>query len=165
MTAPLFYFVIGGAPLALCYKAVNTMDSMVGYKNDKYINFGRAPAKLDDIANYIPSRLSALFLILASELLGYDSREALRMWKRDRRKHESPNSAQTEAVAAGALGIELGGGSYYFGKYKEKPVIGDRKKEPDSGDIRRAVRMVFLGALISLTVFCAVRSVILMFVF
>lgn len=158
--APLFYFFIGGAPLALCYKAVNTMDSMVGYRNERYIYFGRAAARLDDAANIIPSRLAAWILIISSGFLGYDAKGALRIWKRDRRKHDSPNSAQTESVVAGALGIELGGGSYYFGKYKDKPVIGDSNKEPDSIDIRRSIKMVFLGTLVSLVLLCLAVSVI-----
>ena len=160
IVAPLFYFILGGAPLALCYKAVNTLDSMTGYKNKKYIFFGRASAKMDDAANFIPSRAAAVFLIMAARLLRYDAEGAARVWKRDRRKHDSPNSAQTEAAAAGALGIKLGGGSYYFGEYKEKPVIGDGNKKPDTGDIRRMSRMVFLGSLISLAVFCIIRAAV-----
>ena len=158
VAAPLFYFMIGGAPLALCYKAINTLDSMTGYKNDKYLYFGRASARLDDAANLIPSRLAALFLIAAAGLTEYNAGDAFRVWKRDRRKHDSPNSAQTEAAVAGALGIELGGGSYYFGKYKEKPVIGDKMREAETGDIRRTGRLVFLASLISLAVFCAIRA-------
>ena len=160
VAAPLFYFMIGGAPLALCYKAVNTLDSMVGYKNEKHIYFGRASARLDDCVNFIPSRLAALFLIAAAGFLGYEAEAAAKIWKRDRKKHDSPNSAQTEAVVAGALGIELGGGSYYFGEYKDKPVIGDGNKIPESADIRRTGRMVFLGALICLVVFCTVRALL-----
>lgn len=163
VAAPLFYFIIGGAPLALCYKAINTMDSMTGYRNERYLHFGRTPARLDDAANLIPSRLAALFIIMASFFLRYDARGAVNIWKRDRRKHDSPNSAQTESAAAGALGIELGGGSFYFGEYKEKPVIGNGIKKPDTGDIRRMGRMVFLGSLISLVVFCFARALICLY--
>lgn len=163
IAAPLFYFIIGGAPLALCYKAINTMDSMTGYRNERYLHFGKVPARLDDAANFIPSRLAALFLVTASFFLGYDAGGAVYIWKRDRRKHDSPNSAQTESAAAGALGIELGGGSFYFGEYKEKPVIGNGTKKPDTGDIRRMGRMVFLGSLISLVVFCSVRALICLY--
>lgn len=158
IAAPLFYFMAGGAPLALCYKAVNTMDSMVGYKNGKYLYFGRPAARLDDLFNYIPSRLSAATLIAAAGLSGFDAGNALRIWRRDRRKHDSPNSAQTESVVAGALGIELGGGSFYFGEYKDKPVIGDRMKAAKTDDIRCAIRMIFSGSLIFLSVFCALRA-------
>ena len=103
VAAPMFYMLLGGAPLALCYKAVNTMDSMVGYKNERYLYFGRAAAKLDDAANYLPARMAALLLAGAAALTGQDARGALRIWRRDRRSHASPNSAQTEAVMAGAL--------------------------------------------------------------
>ena len=107
--APLFYMLIGGAPLALAYKAVNTMDSMVGYKNEDYIDFGRAAAKLDDAANFLPSRLAAILLIAAAPLVGLDGKNAFRIWRCDRRKHASPNSAQTEAAMARALHVPLAG--------------------------------------------------------
>ena len=109
VAAPLFYLLIGGAPLALAYKAVNTMDSMVGYKNDRYLYFGRAAARLDDAANYLPSRLAALCWIGGAFLTGQDGRGAWRIWRRDRRNHASPNSAQTESACAGALGVQLAG--------------------------------------------------------
>ena len=122
--APLLYMLLGGAPLALTYKAVNTMDSMVGYKNDTYLYFGRAAAKLDDVANYIPSRLAALLWAAAAALTGNDAKGAWRIWRRDRRNHASPNSAQTESACAGALGVQLAGPAYYFGEYYPKPTIG-----------------------------------------
>ena len=115
--APLFYMMLGGAPLALVYKAINTMDSMVGYKNEKYLNFGRAAAKLDDAANYLPSRIAALLWIASAALTGNDAKSAWRIWRRDRRKHASPNSAQTESACAGALNVQLAGPATYFGKY------------------------------------------------
>ena len=117
--------LLGGAPLALTYKAINTMDSMVGYKNEKYLYFGRAAAKLDDVANYIPSRLAALLWIMAAAFTRNDAKGAWRIWRRDRRNHASPNSAQTESACAGALGVQLAGPAYYFGEYYPKPTIGD----------------------------------------
>ena len=126
--APLFYMVIGGAVLGFAYKAVNTMDSMIGYKNDKYRYFGTAAARLDDAANFLPSRLAALLMIAASFLLGMDGPGAFRIYCRDRKNHKSPNAAQTESVMAGALGVELAGNAWYFGKLYEKPTIGGSEK-------------------------------------
>ena len=146
--APLFYLTIGGAPLALCYKAVNTMDSMVGYKNDTYQYFGRIPARLDDAANWIPSRLSALLLIAAAFLCRENALRAVVIWRRDRRNHASPNSAQTESAVAGALGIRLGGGASYFGQWHDKPYIGDDLREPVPEDIRRANRMMIVASIL-----------------
>ncbi len=157
VAAPMLFLLIGGAPLGLCYKAVNTMDSMVGYKNERYLYFGRAAAKLDDVANFIPSRLSALLLILSAPLAGGDMRGAWRVWRRDRRKHASPNSAQTESAVAGALGIELAGPASYFGKTVDKPFIGDPSREPDSEDILRANRMLYAASLLCLLVFGGLR--------
>ena len=160
VTAPMFYMVIGGAPLALCYKSINTMDSMIGYKNDKYIHFGRAAARLDDAANFIPARLSALLLILASVFCRLDTSGAFLIWRRDRRNHASPNSAQTEAAMAGALGIRLGGPAWYFGTYYEKPYIGDDKRPPASGDIILANRMLYAGSTIGMVLLCTVRALL-----
>ena len=123
--APLFYMAIGGPALMFLYKGINTMDSMVGYKNEKYLHFGRYAAKLDDIANYIPARISAWLMILASFFAGFDWKNAKKIFLRDRYNHASPNSAQTEAVMAGALDIQLAGNAFYFGKLYEKPTIGD----------------------------------------
>ena len=150
--APLFWMLLGGAPLALCYKAVNTMDSMLGYKNARYLHFGRVPAKLDDAANFLPARLAALLLIAAAWLLGEDAASALRIWRRDRRKHASPNSAQCEAAMAGALGLRLGGPASYFGLRHEKPWIGDQRRAIVPDDIRRACRLEYAGALLGLIV-------------
>ena len=127
--APLFYLMIGGAPLGMAYKAVNTLDSMVGYKNERYIDFGCASARLDDVLNWIPSRLSALLMIAVCPIVGLDARGAARIWRRDRRRHASPNSAQTESACAGALGLRLAGPAVYFGKLVEKPTIGDASRE------------------------------------
>lgn len=144
--APMLFTALGGPVLGFSYKAVNTMDSMVGYRNDRYLDFGRASAKLDDFVNYLPSRISALFMIFSCLFMGksYSAGRAAHIWKRDRRKHASPNSAQTESVMAGALGVQLAGDASYFGKIVKKPFIGDpiRKIEPE--DIRRANRLMFV---------------------
>lgn len=163
VVAPLFYMMIGGAPLALCYKAVNTMDSMIGYKNQRYLQFGRAAAKLDDAANYLPSRLAAVFWILAAGLTGQDAPNAWRIWRRDRRNHASPNSAQTESACAGALGVQLAGPAYYFGEYYNKPTIGDAKRPIEPRDILRANRMLFAGAGLALVLGLGLRAGILAF--
>ncbi|WP_330586709.1 adenosylcobinamide-phosphate synthase CbiB [Aminipila terrae] len=125
--APMIFMAIGGAPLGFLYKAVNTMDSMIGYKNDKYLYFGRFAAKLDDVLNFIPARLSGIFMIIASAFCGLDFKNAARIYRRDRTNHASPNSAHTEAVCAGALNVQLAGDAYYFGKLYEKKTIGDKK--------------------------------------
>lgn len=161
--APLVYMLIGGAPLALCYKAINTMDSMVGYKNQRYLHFGRAAARLDDAANFLPSRLAALFWILAAALTGQDGKNAWRIWRRDRRNHASPNSAQTESACAGALGVQLAGPAYYFGEYYDKPTIGDARRAVEPQDILRANRMLFAGAFAALLVGVLLRGSILFF--
>lgn len=158
--APLFYLAIGGAPLGMAYKAVNTMDSMIGYKNDKYMYFGRAAARLDDAANYIPSRIAALFLIAAAALTGGNVKNAWRIWRRDSRKHASPNSAQTESVCAGALGIRLAGPAYYFGQLYEKPFIGDSLRPIEAEDILRAVKLMYVAALLSVLLFAAARAAV-----
>ena len=158
--APLFWMMLGSAPLALCYKAVNTMDSMLGYKNARYLHFGRAPAKLDDAANFLPARLAALLLIAAAWLLGEDAASALRIWRRDRRKHASPNSAQCEAAMAGALGLRLCGPASYFGVLHEKPWIGDECREIVPDDIRRACRLEYAGAVLGLAVLGALRMLL-----
>ena len=146
VAAPLFYMLLGGAPLALTYKAVNTMDSMVGYKNDRYLYFGRAAAKLDDLANMAPSRLAALCWVFAAYLTGQDGKNAWRIWRRDRRNHASPNSAQTESACAGALHIQLAGPASYFGKVVDKPTIGDPDRPVEPSDIGRANKMLYGAA-------------------
>lgn len=159
--APLFYMMLGGAPLALVYKAINTMDSMVGYKNEKYLNFGRAAAKLDDAANYLPSRIAALLWIASAALTGNDAKSAWRIWRRDRRKHASPNSAQTESACAGALNVQLAGPATYFGKYCDKPTIGDAVRAIEPGDILRANKMMYTASLLGLTAAVLVRILVL----
>ena len=156
--APLFYLAIGGPLLGWLYKAVNTMDSMVGYKNDRYLHFGRAAAKLDDLVNLIPSRLAALLLIVSAYLLRYDGKNAYRIWRRDRRNHKSPNSAQTESACAGALGVQLGGPAYYFGALCPKDTIGDAARPVEDEDILRANRMLYTAALLALAALCALRA-------
>lgn len=157
VVAPLLYMLLGGAPLAMAYKAVNTMDSMLGYKTPQYLYFGRAAARLDDAANYIPARLAAVFLILASLLTGQDAKGAWRIWRRDRRNHASPNSAQTESTCAGALGVQLAGPAYYFGELYQKPTIGDSLRPVETQDILRANRMLYTGSLLLLGVGLAIR--------
>ena len=158
--APLLCMLIGGAPLALTYKAINTMDSMVGYKNDRYLYFGRAAAKLDDVANYIPARISAFLMMFAALLTGQDAKRAFQIWKRDRYNHASPNSAQTESVAAGALDILLAGDAWYFGKLVKKPTIGENLRTVEAVDIMRINRMMITASLIALVLFLAVRCVL-----
>ncbi len=149
VTAPIMYMIFG-APLGFFYKAANTMDSMIGYKNEKYIDLGCFAAKLDDVLNFIPSRLTALSMILSSYLLKMNGRNAYRIWKRDRRKHASPNSAQTEAVCAGALEIRLAGDAYYFGKLYRKDYIGDNTRPVENDDIPRSNRLMYCTAVIVL---------------
>ncbi len=144
--APLLFLFCGGAPLGFLYKAVNTMDSMVGYRNERYLYFGRAAARLDDAANFIPARVSALLMIAAAFLLRYDGKNAARIFRRDRYRHLSPNSAQTESVCAGALGLRLGGDSFYFGRLCHKPTLGDALRPPEPEDIVRADRLLYVSA-------------------
>ena len=162
--APLLYLMIGGPALALCYKAINTMDSMVGYKNETYLYFGRVAARTDDLANFIPARLSALLLILVSPLAGGKQQDAWRIWRRDHNKHASPNSAQTESVVAGALGVQLAGPAYYFGEYYDKPIIGDTKRPIEPEDILRANRMNYLAGILGLILFGVLRICIFMWI-
>ena len=161
VTAPLFYMGLGGAVGAFFYKSVNTMDSMIGYKNEKYADIGWFAAKLDDVLNFIPSRLTALLMAAAAPVLGLDGRGALRIWRRDRRKHASPNSAQTESACAGALHVRLAGDAWYFGKLHKKPYIGDDDRPIESGDIRRANRLMYGASVMMLVIAAALRSVIL----
>lgn len=149
--APLIYMGIGFGFLSCVYKAINTMDSMIGYKNDKYIEFGRVAAKLDDIANYIPSRLTAIAMIAASYICRFDGKNAWRIFKRDRYKHASPNSAQTESVMAGALDIQLAGDAWYFGKLHKKEYIGDALKNVEIEDILKAHKLMKATAFILFT--------------
>ncbi len=154
--APMLFMLLFGAVGGFFYKAINTMDSMVGYKNDRYLYFGRAAAKLDDAANFIPARLSALAMIAAAPAFRLDGRNAFRIWKRDRRKHASPNSAQTESVAAGALHIELAGPASYFGKRVEKPTLGDGDRPIERADVRRTSGLMYGASILVLLLFEAI---------
>ncbi|MCI9136505.1 MAG: cobalamin biosynthesis protein CobD [Lachnospiraceae bacterium] len=146
--APMLYLALGGPILGFFYKAVNTMDSMVGYKNERYLYFGRAAAKLDDVLNFIPARISAGLMIASSALAGssFSARNAFQIYRRDSRKHASPNSAQTESVCAGAMGVQLAGNACYFGRIVEKPYIGDELRSVEYEDIRRANRLLYATA-------------------
>ena len=155
--APLIYMLIGGPILGFVYKAVNTMDSMLGYKNEKYLYFGRVAAKMDDVAGFIPARISALLMILASCLLGMDGKNALCIWKRDRRKHASPNAAQTEAVCAGALQVQLAGDAWYFGKKHEKDTIGDPIRNIEPKDILRSEKLMIGTEVLTFLLFGGIR--------
>lgn len=161
--APLIFLAIGGAPLGMFYKAANTMDSMVGYKNDKYLYFGRAAAKFDDILNFIPARIAGVLMCLGATAAGYDGKNAWRVFKRDRKNHKSPNSAHTEAACAGALQLRLAGPNYYFGKLVEKPYIGDDQRPIEPLDILRSGRILYATAFFALLIFCGVPLLILLF--
>ena len=163
--APLFYIMLGGAWLGCLYKAVNTMDSMLGYKNENYINFGRTAAKTDDVLNYIPARLCAWLMIIAAFLLRFDGKNAIYIWRRDRHKHASPNAAQAEAVCAGALGIQLAGPISYHGKVVDKPYIGDNRRPIQAEDIKYANRLMLGTAVLAglLTILFRLISIGVMF--
>lgn len=155
--APLFFLLLGGAPLAMAYKAVNTLDSMVGYKHEKYRAIGMVSARLDDVANVIPARLSWLLLTLAAVLCREDAGRALRTGWRDRRNHSSPNCAWPEGTVAGALGIRLGGPNDYFGQRVEKPWIGDALRDVSNDDIPRTLRLMWVASTLALLVFALIR--------
>lgn len=160
--APLFYMLIGGAPLAMVYKSINTMDSMVGYHNEEFEHFGRAAARLDDAANWIPARIAGWLWILAAGMTKDCSRsEARRIWKRDRNKTESPNAGQTEAPCAGALGVQLGGPAPYFGALVDKPFLGDDRREVEPEDIRLAVKCQVKTAYLALVFGLLLRLLLL----
>ncbi len=154
--APLLFLAVGGAPLGMLYKAANTMDSMVGYKNDRYLYFGRCAARLDDVLNFIPARLAGALMCLAAPFAGLDEKDAWRIFRRDRKNHKSPNSAHTEAAAAGALHVQLAGPNYYFGKLVEKPTIGDDDRPVEPTDIRRVNRLMLAASALGAVLFCAV---------
>ena len=159
--APMIYMALGGAPLMFLYKGINTMDSMLGYKNDRYLYFGRCAAKLDDVANYIPARISGWLMALAAFFCGLDGTNAVRIYRRDRRNHASPNSAQTEAAMAGALDVQLAGNAYYFGKLYEKPTIGDPIRAVEIEDIFRANRLLYGTAVLGMVICLLTRLVVI----
>ena len=141
--SPLFYFAVGGLPLAVAYRAINTMDSMLGYKNDKYLYFGRIAARLDDVANFIPARLTGILFVASAMILGLDARNALYMMRRDASKHPSPNGGWAEATVAGALNIRLGGTNYYFGEAHFRAYMGDPNEILKAAHILGAIRMMY----------------------
>ena len=152
VTAPLIFAALFGASGGFLYKAVNTMDSMVGYKNDKYLYFGRFAAKCDDVFNFIPARITAYFMIISSFILGLDGKNAFKIFLRDRFNHASPNSAQTEAVCAGALDVMLAGDAYYFGKLYKKKTIGDNIRKIEPKDIKNANNLMYMTSVLILIV-------------
>lgn len=156
IVAPMFYMFLGGMPLAMAYKAINTLDSMVGYKNEKYMDFGKFSAKVDDAANFIPARITGILIVLASMILGYDYKNSLKIFIRDRKNHSSPNSAHSEASVAGALGVQFGGKVSYFGKEIDKPTIGDKTKEFELEDIRKNIRIMYVTSFLSLVMFSVI---------
>ena len=160
VVAPLLFLALGGAPLGFLYKAVNTMDSMLGYTEPPYTNIGRYPAKLDDIFNYLPARISALLMLPAGVLLGLDGKNGWRIFRRDRYKHASPNSAQTESMCAGLMGLRLAGDAVYHGVLHKKEYIGDPLREIVHGDIPLACRLMTLTAVLALILSCVIRFLI-----
>ena len=161
VVAPLIYMLIFGPVGGVVYKAVNTMDSMIGYVEEKYFYIGKFAAKLDDVLNYIPARISGILVIISAFILRYDYKNAFRIFKRERRKHASPNSAQTESAMAGALGVQLAGDATYFGVVHKKPYIGDKKREIENEDIKRANDIMYTMTIICLVVGLVIRSVVM----
>ncbi|MFH1019519.1 MAG: adenosylcobinamide-phosphate synthase CbiB [Pseudomonadota bacterium] len=157
VTAPLFFAVLGGPIAAMLYKAINTMDSMFGYKNERYRTFGWAAARLDDLANFIPARITSLMIPAAAFLLRLHQKGSLFILLRDRFNHASPNSGHTEAAVAGALGVQLGGANSYFGTVQEKPTIGDPTRPIEPQDILRVNRLMLLSSAITLLICIALR--------
>ena len=160
--APMLFLAIGGAPLGFFYKAVNTMDSMLGYVEMPYKNVGLVPAKMDDLFNFLPARISALLMLAAGALLGVDGKNGWKIFKRDRYNHASPNSAQTESVCAGLLGLRLAGDAWYHGVLHKKKYIGDPLREIEPEDIPKACRLLYATAFLGLVVFAVTKSFILL---
>ena len=156
IVAPMLYMFLGGLPLSMTYKAINTFDSMVGYKNEKYMDFGKFSAKLDDVANFIPARITGILIVIASMILGYDYKNSLKIFIRDRKNHSSPNSGHAEAGVAGALGVQFGGRVSYFGKEVDKPVIGDKIKDFELEDIKKNIKIMYVASFLSLAVFSVI---------
>ena len=156
IVAPMFYMFLGGLPLAMTYKAINTFDSMVGYKNEKYMDFGKFSAKLDDVANFIPARITGILIVIGSIILGYDYKNSLKIFIRDRKNHSSPNSGHAEAGVAGALGVQFGGRVSYFGKEVDKPVIGDKIKDFELEDIKKNIKIMYAASFLSLVLFSVI---------
>ncbi|ORT99537.1 Adenosylcobinamide-phosphate synthase [Anaerovibrio sp. JC8] len=150
--APLFYFALGGVPLAFLYRAVNTMDSMVGYKNDRYLYFGRVAARADDILGYIPARITGILFVASAFILGFDGKKAWKILRRDAAKHPSPNGGWAEATVAGALHIRLGGYNSYFGKVHFREYMGDPIEEIDLEHIMKTIRMMYTDTILFLII-------------
>ncbi len=159
--APLFYIIIGGAPLGFLYKAVNTLDSMIGYKNNKYLYFGRFAARTDDVFNFLPAIIASYIMLLGSFILSLDYKNAYKIYKRDKNKSSSPNSCKTESVAAGALDVELLGDAYYFGKLVKKETIGDNIKEIEIDDIKTMNKLMYTTSILSLIIFSSIKFLII----
>lgn len=158
VVAPMLFYVVGGVPLAVLYKAINTMDSMIGYKNERYLHFGALAARLDDAANFLPARVAGILMAAAAAPCGLDGKNAWRIFRRDRHNHSSPNSAHPEAACAGALGIRLGGDSRYGGRLVSKPSIGDDARPVEPEDIRKANRLLYAAALLCLVLCCGLLT-------
>ena len=156
IVAPMMYMFLGGLPLSMTYKAINTFDSMVGYKNEKYMDFGKFSAKLDDVANFIPARVTGILIVISAMILGYDYKNSLKIFIRDRKNHSSPNSGHAEAGVAGALGVQFGGRVSYFGKEVDKPVIGDKIKDFELEDIKKNIKIMYAASFLSLVVFSVI---------
>ena len=156
IVAPMLYMFLGGLPLSMTYKAINTFDSMVGYKNEKYMDFGKFSAKLDDVVNFIPARITGILIVIASMILGYDYKNSLKIFIRDRKNHSSPNSGHAEAGVAGALGVQFGGRVSYFGKEVDKPVIGDKIKDFELEDIKKNIKIMYVASFLSLVMFSVI---------
>lgn len=159
--APMLFLALGGAPLGFLYKAVNTMDSMLGYTDPPYKYIGFFPARLDDVFNFIPARLSALLMLAAGALLGMDAKNGWKIFRRDRYCHASPNSAQTESVCAGLMGLRLGGDAVYHGVLHRKKTIGDPLRETEYSDIPAVCKLMYASALLSLLLCCGIKALIL----
>ena len=157
----MMYGFIGGPVLAMAYKAINTLDSMVGYKNEKYGDIGFASAKIDDIANFIPARITPFFMMIASFILGFNSKKSIKIAMRDRKNHKSPNCAYAEGAVAGALEVQLGGTNMYFGEKVYKPTIGDKDRELEAEDILRTNKIMYLTSFIALVIFSIITYIVL----
>lgn len=164
VAAPLFWTTLFGAPGGFLYKSINTMDSMIGYKNERYIDFGRFAARADDAVNFIPSRLCAVLMVLSCPILGLDMHSAWRIFRRDRRKHDSPNSAETESACAGALGVRLAGDARYGGVWHKKPYIGDDVSPIVPDDIKRCGRLMYVSSALALILALALRAALLLII-
>ena len=158
VVSPLFYLALFGPVGAMVFKAVSTMDSMIGYRSETYRDFGACAARLDDVLNFIPARIAALCMVAAAFFSGADGRGAFRVWKKDRKKHASPNAGQTESVCAGALGLQLNGDAFYGGVLVHKPALGNEKKTAEAADIGRANRLMLVTGLLSLVLFFAAAA-------